>query len=106
MNNDIKTEILNALKDYKNVNKIYGGTTHKLLNERHKEHKQEEPEKYKGTKIKQLINKKFNKEEIILYEQFLIKQLHIDFKNKVLNIQTGGQGIKDKEIYKLYIIYK
>ena len=35
---------------------MYGGATYKNLNVRLKEHKEEEPEKYIGTKIKLLID--------------------------------------------------
>lgn len=110
MDNQIKNQITKNIKKLlkeEGFTIIYCGITYRTLRERLKEHNEEEPNKYKGMKIKKIIDTLFDKNEIKKYEQFLIKYLNKNYKEETLNIQKGGQGIKnDTKNFKLYVCYK
>jgi len=87
------------------------GKQKKTLREREKQHKLENPDKFKGMKIK-LIYKTNNKDDekhINNAETYLIRKLKIKYGNKCVNtLLIGGSGHQYNigDIYKIYIMYK
>jgi hypothetical protein len=106
-----KNKIDFELNKLHNINKIYGGQTKKLLSVRKKEHIIENPNNFKGMKIKLLYkNTNENDEKYINdAETYLIKKLKSTYGEKCINkIFTGGSGHQhnNKDIHKIYIMYK
>lgn len=97
---------------------IYGGKTTKTVNERHIQHKKEEPLKFKNTKYKLLIDCRKLKGEttendattvLSILESYLIELIQKQYPTKHDNDVKGGGGRESeqpKKNYYLYIIYK
>jgi len=90
-----KRKIDEELNKLDNIIKIYGGQTKKTLREREKQHKLENPDKFKGMKIKLIYKTKTENDEKYINdaETYLIRKLKTKYENKcVNNLLTGGSG--------------
>lgn len=107
-----KRKIDEELNKFDDIIKIYGGQTKQTLKEREKQHKLENPDKFKGMKIKLIYktNNKDDEKDINDAETYLIKKLKTKYGNKCVNyLSGGGSGHSPYDIgniYKIYIMYK
>lgn len=90
-----------------NLIKVYGGQTERNLNERLKQHKEKDNEKFRGMEIRQIF-KTSDKDLVTIAETYLIKTLNKKYGDRCVNIQGGGgtgQQNNKGDIHKLYLMY-